>query len=93
MEVVVTQQNHVDLPMIQLLMQWILHVVDIMKMYYEKLFLTELSASYYFTHEWQPYTRAMLEATDPSVVNLMTSSDYNFPDIQLDGKTLEPKQK
>jgi len=36
-----------------------------------------------FTHEWQPYTRAMLEATDPSVVNLMTSSDYNFPVIQL----------
>ncbi|MEC8778888.1 MAG: hypothetical protein VXX28_07625, partial [Verrucomicrobiota bacterium] len=36
-----------------------------------------------YTNEWQPYTRAMLEQTDPAVVSLLTSANYNFPTKNL----------
>ena len=36
-----------------------------------------------YTNEWQPYTRAMLEQTDPAVVSLITSANYNFPTKNL----------
>ena len=36
-----------------------------------------------YTNEWQPYTRSMLEQTDPAIVSLMTSASYNFPIQQL----------
>ncbi|MBT4223827.1 MAG: YHYH protein [Opitutae bacterium] len=36
-----------------------------------------------YTSEWQPYTKAMLESTDPAVVSILTSSDYSFPVVQL----------
>ena len=36
-----------------------------------------------YTNEWQPYTRAMLEQTDPAVVSLLTSANYNFPTENL----------
>ena len=36
-----------------------------------------------FTGEWKPYTRSMLEAADPAVVTLLTSSDYKFPVSKL----------
>lgn len=36
-----------------------------------------------FTNEWQPYTRSMLEQTDPAIISLMTSVSYNFPTKQL----------
>ena len=36
-----------------------------------------------YTDEWQPYTRAMLEQTDPAVVTLLTSANYNFPTKNL----------
>ncbi len=36
-----------------------------------------------YTNEWQPYTKAMLEQTDPAVVSLLTSANYNFPTKNL----------
>ena len=36
-----------------------------------------------YTNEWKPYTRSMLEQTDPAIVTLMTSTSYNFPIKQL----------
>ena len=36
-----------------------------------------------YTNEWQPYTKAMLEQTDPAVVSLLTSVNYNFPSKNL----------
>ena len=36
-----------------------------------------------YTNEWKPYTRSMLEQTDPAIVALMTSTSYNFPIQQL----------
>ena len=32
-----------------------------------------------FTNEWKPFTRTMLEETDPTVVRLLTSENYYFP--------------
>ena len=40
-------------------------------------------ASSNYTNEWQPYTRAMLEQTDPAVFSLITSANYNFPTKNL----------
>ena len=40
-----------------------------------------------FTNEWKPFTRTMLEETDPTVVRLLTSENYHFPIKNLpDGK-------
>ena len=40
-----------------------------------------------FTNEWKPFTRTMLEETDPTVVRLLTSENYYFPIKNLpDGK-------
>ena len=36
-----------------------------------------------YTNEWQPYTRTMLEQTDPAVVSLLISANYNFPSKNL----------
>ncbi|MBG30154.1 MAG: hypothetical protein CMI31_09150 [Opitutae bacterium] len=36
-----------------------------------------------FTSEWKPITQADLNATDPAVVSLLTSSSYNFPTTKL----------
>jgi hypothetical protein len=36
-----------------------------------------------FTSEWKPKTQAELNATDPAVVSLLTSSSYKFPVTQL----------
>ena len=36
-----------------------------------------------FTDEWKPYTKEMLEATDPGIISLMTSGDYKFPIMKL----------
>lgn len=36
-----------------------------------------------FTSEWKPVTQSDLNSTDPVIVSLLTSPDYNFPSTQL----------
>jgi hypothetical protein len=43
-----------------------------------------------FTGEWKPYTRSMLESTDPAVVALLTSTDYKFPISKLPDGNYSP---
>ena len=43
-----------------------------------------------YTREWKPYTRAMLESTDPAVVALLTSTDYKFPISKLPDGNYSP---
>ena len=43
-----------------------------------------------YTGEWKPYTRTMLESTDPAVVTLLTSTDYKFPISKLPNGNYSP---
>jgi len=43
-----------------------------------------------YTGEWKPYTRSMLESTDPAVVALLTSTDYKFPISRLPDGNYSP---
>ena len=36
-----------------------------------------------YTNEWKPYTKEMLQQSDPAVVRILTSNNYNFPITQL----------
>ncbi|MBT3568085.1 MAG: YHYH protein [Opitutae bacterium] len=43
-----------------------------------------------YTGEWKPYTRTMLESTDPAVVALLTSTNYKFPISKLPDGNYSP---